>query len=442
MELPNTPAGAVARWAMSNFGADLSVDELQERFAQAFLEMIPPDEIRAFFRKLGTLVPADVESVSGLGTHLTVALGTERGPFTLQVVVAPEEPHLIIGLLVRPAGPAVAKLLRSNEPMSSQDAIEHSLVPWSTSLRGDGAGAVCAVQSAGKTVMRSFGAVATNSVFEIGSITKPVTATLLAIMAARQDLLLEDPIAKYLPSGSAMPPGGEDITFAELATHSSGLPRLPSNLKVKDRSDPYATFTITALFDGLAETPISNRGSVAYSNVGYALLGQILARAANKSFEELLNEQVLEPFDMTDARIGPDHRLGARRVPGHRGGERVPHWTRTAVAPAGGIEASATDVLAFLNAHIKAPPDSGLRATHDRRHEFNDGFIGLAWMIVPTDHGDVLWHNGGTGGFRSFAGFHAASSTAVVALSNAGDGNDLTAAAAAVLGSVVAADHG
>lgn len=119
-------------------------------------------------------------------------------------------------------------------------------------------------------------------------------------------------------------------------------------------------------------------------------------------------------------------------------GKLVPYWTRTAVTPAGGVEATVSDVLAFAMAHSQADPDSPLAATQIRRlPRLNGTYMGLAWIIVETQSGEILWHNGGTGGFSSFLGFHPGSRTSVAVLTNSGDGDGPDVAAASVLGSLV-----
>src|SRR5690242_12137154 len=102
----------------------------------------------------------------------------------------------------------------------------------------------------GRTRVFAYGASGTNrpidanSVFEIGSITKTFTATTLADMVVQGEVKLDDPVSKYLPSSAHVPSrNGREITLADLATQSSGLPRMPSNFAPKDQSNPYADYT-------------------------------------------------------------------------------------------------------------------------------------------------------------------------------------------------------
>src|SRR5262245_32121737 len=84
-----------------------------------------------------------------------------------------------------------------------------------------------------------------NTVFEIGSITKVFTSLLLADMVRRGEVALDDPVSKYLPGNVRMPRrGGREITLQDLATHTSGLPRLPSPFTPKNPANPYADYSV------------------------------------------------------------------------------------------------------------------------------------------------------------------------------------------------------
>src|SRR5208283_4407870 len=115
-----------------------------------------------------------------------------------------------------------------------------------------------------------------DTVFEIGSITKVFTALLLADMAQRGEVALTDPVSKYLPKGVKMPGrNGHAIMLQDLATHTSGLPRLPSNMKPKDFMNPYADYTPELLYQFLSsyELPRDPGSKWEYSNLGAGLLG-------------------------------------------------------------------------------------------------------------------------------------------------------------------------
>lgn len=419
--LLDTPAGTQATLVLSRWGKVLRKREINEHFAPSFLEKISPLKVRGITLSMKVMLPVEIGASEGDDLQLVVELTTKQGPMSLRIKVDADPPHRILGLSIRPPGLTVAEALRDATADRDLDQLlAEKIGTYAESLKGDGVGASCAIYHKGATTVRAFGNVLGDSIFEIGSITKVVTAALLADMVAKGEVRLEGRVAEQLPPDASMPSGGEDITYLELASHTSGLPRLPVNLVPPDMSDPYSTFTIDALLDGLATTSITDRGSDEYSNLGYALLGQLLARIADVPYEDLVRTRIFGPIEMKDSYFEdvPD----TRRVPGHSEGGGVPYWNLAAVSPAGGIRATASDVLRF----------SVARATS------NDRNVSLGWVVEQTPNGEVLWHNGGTGGFLSFTGFHRDSATAIAVLTNTSDGEGPSAVAASVLGSLVA----
>ena len=134
-----------------------------------------------------------------------------------------------------------------------------------------------------------------DTVFEIGSITKVFTALLLADMVLRGVVAWDEPVARLLPASVHVPRFGErQITLLDLATHTSGLPRMPSNFHPADPGDPYADYTVGQLYDFLDDTMLSRTPGTAYeySNLGYGLLGHALARRSGSGFEELVRARI------------------------------------------------------------------------------------------------------------------------------------------------------
>jgi D-alanyl-D-alanine-carboxypeptidase/D-alanyl-D-alanine-endopeptidase len=263
-----------------------------------------------------------------------------------------------------------------------------------------------------------------DSLFEIGSITKAFTGILLAEMASRGEVSLDDSISKLLPPPEG-PGWGDDATLERLATHSSGLPRLPPGLAEHERfdpSDPYAHFGEAELFEALGRTETPTGGTPAYSNFGFMLLAYLLSRAAGTTFGELLEERIFAPLEMSGTAIVLDQEQQRRFVKGHEElGEPVPHWNN-GLPGAGGIRSSASDLASFI-AHNLRPEDGPLggpleeaqrpRAKEDAQHE-----VGLGWQVLNKDGEQYVWHNGGTGGFGSFLGFHPGSGAGIVMLTN------------------------
>ena len=273
-----------------------------------------------------------------------------------------------------------------------------------------------------------------NTVYEIGSITKGLTGILLADMALAGEVSLHDTLDKFLPDAAALPESIRRITLLQLATHSSGLPRLPANLasSVKDPSNPYAHYGRRELETFLrAYAPPPGRTTIepVYSNLGFGLLGWVLSLKAGMPYEALLNARVLEPLGMRDTTItlSADHRR--RLAPGHAHGKAVNNWDLDVLAGAGAVRSTAADMMKLLQALMQAtsrPPSSrigkAIRLALEPRGQLGAARIGLAWITTsPPAGAPFTWHNGGTGGYRSFIGFRQDGGAGIVVLTNGSD---------------------
>jgi D-alanyl-D-alanine-carboxypeptidase/D-alanyl-D-alanine-endopeptidase len=266
------------------------------------------------------------------------------------------------------------------------------------------------------------------SSFEIGSITKVFTATLLADMAQEGLVGLGDPVSLHLPPGVEMPSRGREITLTDLASHRSGLPAVPRSLLlnalITRGRDPYADWDTARLVRAIPYTrprrePEKRFG---YSNYAVGLLGHLLARRACTSYDELVRERICAPLGLSDTGTEIDD---GRLATGHRrNGRETPHWHLAALDGAGGLRSTATDLLGFLRLHADrtdTPLAVAARETQRPRTKFGRGHIGLGWMIFPPSRRlpfDMLVHEGGTGGFRSFAGLAPGERIGVVVLAN------------------------
>jgi serine-type D-Ala-D-Ala carboxypeptidase/endopeptidase len=298
-------------------------------------------------------------------------------------------------------------------------------------------GVVVGVLSEGRTTVIGSGTAgpdgpsppAANTIFEIGSVTKVFTTTLLAVMVEEGLVAFEDPVQRYLPAGVELPIRGRPITIADLATHTAGLPRLPHGFllpSLRHRRNPYAWFTVDDLHDGLPATRLRREPGrrPRYSNLGFGLLGHVLALRAGRSYEQLIRERICRPLELVDTGVSVPPGARGRFAQGHnRRGRPVPHWDLPALAGAGALRSTVADLLAFLRVQLGEGDPALARAaalTHAPRRRRGRAAIGLGWWRLPlrgTDH-ELLFHNGGTGGFRSFAGFVPATHTAVVVLTN------------------------
>jgi len=264
-------------------------------------------------------------------------------------------------------------------------------------------------------------------VFEIGSITKTFTASILSDMLDHGEVRLDDPVAKYLPASVHMPArNGRQITLLDLATQSSGLPRMPSNFTPRDSLNPYADYSVAQMYAFLSHYELTRDIGAAYeySNLGVGLLGHALALRAGTSYEALVRRRVLEPLGMRETAITLTPAMRARLAPGHdEDGTVVPNWDLPTFAGAGALRSTAADMLLYLGANLDStsrPLGHALHVAHAPRHATNDPSlrVGLAWHILSRPVGNLVWHNGGTGGYRTFAGFDQVRRIGVVVLSN------------------------
>jgi CubicO group peptidase (beta-lactamase class C family) len=223
---------------------------------------------------------------------------------------------------------------------------------------------------------------------------------------------------------------GKEIALIDLATHYSGLPRLPANMGREDRANPYADYTVDQMYQFLSgyTLPRDIGAQFEYSNYGVGLLGNALTRRAGMDYEALVRSRIADPLGMTSTRVALTPEMKARFATGYNAEMKAtPYWDLPTFAGAGALRSTANDLMNFLAANIGltksplAPAMATMLAT--KRPAGAPGLtIGLGWMVAtpPAPMHQVVWHNGGTGGFRSFIGFDRERRIGVVVLSNAG----------------------
>ena len=264
-----------------------------------------------------------------------------------------------------------------------------------------------------------------DTLFQIGSITKTFTATLLAEAVENGKLKLDTPVAELLPDFTIPSRGGKPITLAELAMQVSGLPRLPANMRPPNPRDPYAHYDAAKLKDFLAayKLPRDPGASYEYSNLGVGLLGYALAQHAGTSYAALLQTRIFKPLHMASSSATLSEPLGAQWAMGHgMDGQPAAPWHLGVLGGAGAINSTGADMLRYLQAnmgHGDGALQAAIRFAHRPRREIGPNErIGLAWMTRHDKDGNVLWHNGMTGGYASFLGFTADGQRGVVILTN------------------------
>ena len=274
---------------------------------------------------------------------------------------------------------------------------------------------------------------AREALFEIGSISKVFTALLAQVQVDAGGLdwgaTLGDVMADVEFASEAV----AAITLRQLATHTSGLPRLPDNLSLENSLDPYADYALTDLVEFLERfAPEDLDNDYVYSNLGAGLLGVVAADAADASFGDAMQDQVLAPLAMQSSTVGLTGVRDARLVPGFSDGADMPNWSGfDALAGAGAIVSNIDDLLRFARMNFDdAALDGSLAAI---RSAEPDAKTALGWHVDWHDAGDVYWHNGGTGGYASFLAIRPATNEAVVVLSASTEYEAVTALGIALI---------
>lgn len=265
-----------------------------------------------------------------------------------------------------------------------------------------------------------------DTLFEIGSISKVFTALLLADMVEQGEVALNDPIQIYLPEGVTAPVYKDTpIILEHLATHTSGLPSMPYNFNPENFNNPYTDFSPADLYDFFSESrlyqPPGNRYN--YSNLGMGTLGHFMELYSKKDYETLLKERITNELGMPDTVITLSTEQLARLATGHYNRRPVGNWDFDVLAGAGAIRSTARDMLTFLGANMGLQSSRllpAMQATHQPRLEADSASvqIGLGWHIRTADGEQIIWHEGGTGGYYSFAGFNPDQDIGVVVLTN------------------------
>ena len=275
------------------------------------------------------------------------------------------------------------------------------------------------------------GSVNEHTIYEIGSISKVFTAILLAQQVVDGKMKLDDPIKKYLPAEVKVPQKGTaEITLGNLSDHTSGLPRMPNNFTPANPNNPYADYTVKQMLEFISGYELTRDvgAGYEYSNLAQGLLGYILSQNASTTYEDLMVKSIASPLGMKETEITFDETMNKNLAMGHSNRKQVENWDIPTFAGAGAIRSSTSDMLKFLAANMNLKKTSLRKAmdlTHQVRHDKAGKMrVGLGWHIAKGKNGDVLWHNGGTGGYRTFAGFVKETGMGIVVLTNSNKGAD------------------
>lgn len=300
-------------------------------------------------------------------------------------------------------------------------------------LHGDVTGACFAVAVIDKTVSRAYvcadskdvaGRIDAKTAFEIGSVSKPMMAAVLAGLIREGKASLDDPLSAYLPEHSMVPTfEGKPILLRHIVTHTSGLPAIPAGIDYEPQN-PYSKLDEAALLKALSNTSLAQApgAKFEYSNFAAMLLSYAIARRAGSDFETLLTTRVFAPLGMDSSYINrkPD---AVKAAVGHTPDTKVtPAWTfPTDFAGVGGVRSTLDDMVRYVQGQFGGAPeplDADFRLTHAPVANDAKAPIAMHWMLAPLNGRTFLAHEGGTGGFSSFVAFDPEHSFGVVILSD------------------------
>lgn len=270
-----------------------------------------------------------------------------------------------------------------------------------------------------------------NTLYEIGSITKVFTTLLLADMHLRKELDIQNFIGQYLPK-TVKPPvrNGKEITLLNLATHRSGFPRTAFNLDPKNPDNPYTDYSLQQLYafvNGVQlNRDIDSRWQ--YSNIGYTLLGQILSVVGQKSYEDLVQERICGPLQLNSTFFKAPKGQRYTIAQGHTEyGAPAAAWDLLPLAGGGGQRSNVKNMLTFAAANLglinsELQPAMELCHQLQAKKDGNDEYMTMGWTLKNDDGKEILYKDGGTGGYRTFLGIDKINKRAVVVLSNSNNG--------------------
>ncbi|HEY1871953.1 MAG TPA: serine hydrolase [Chitinophagaceae bacterium] len=360
----------------------------------------------------------------------------------LTLLLSLDENDKIVGFLFKPYNDEKAKKndrVLSTNPLSTalDKEVDLAVQPY-MSLEAT-VGLSVGILKNGKTFFYNYGETARgnkqlpdqHTLFEIGSLSKTFTTILLADAVNDGKAKLDDPINRYLPDSIPLLQYEETpITILTLANHSSGLPRMPSNFRSKDPSDPFADYGNNDLFSFYHNfKPLSRPGDkYEYSNLAVGTLGVIIERIDQSNYEKLIEEKICKPLNMNETKEYLTKSDSTRFAWGYNEeGTYNSPWNFKALAGAGAIRSSVSDLLKYANANLgDAPPklNNAILLTHQITLNKGGTKVGLAWHFIKPGNDDLIFHNGETGGYHSYLSINPSKKFAVVILSNCAKGTE------------------
>jgi len=260
------------------------------------------------------------------------------------------------------------------------------------------------------------------SEFRIGPLTQIFTASVLAYMVKEGQVNLNDPISKFVPKSTELPKfKGKEITLGDLATHTSGLPDFPYNLSSR------SSFSVSEMFRFLRNYTLKRAPGkqYEYSNLGYALLANLLSRISKRSTPDIIAQVVLHPLHLSDTRFSLRMDQKKRYVIGYENGHGIPTLSSEKIYSvfigSGGLYSTAKDMLSWLSFNLGKETTSlnTLLPIMQRDYfTFKKFRVGLGWLISPEGR---YFIQGSLFGFTAYMAIVPDSDIGVVLLSNQGD---------------------
>ncbi|EMI23007.1 penicillin-binding protein AmpH [Rhodopirellula maiorica SM1] len=263
------------------------------------------------------------------------------------------------------------------------------------------------------------------TLYEIGSISKVFTGILVADAVKRGEIRLDQPVSELLPTAVTMPSWPDrPITVLDIATHRSGLPRLGDNMPSLHTANPYGDYTSALAYEFLNSHSLSRAPGTQYeySNLAFGLLGHLISRQTNKSYDELLQKRLTKPLGMPDTAVELAPAQKARlATPYDAEKQPTSNWSFADMPGAGGIRSTISDMMRFAKVHLQVPRNeigSAIELAWKKHHvgDDSDNSMGLGWHLMGK--GSTRIHSGQTGGYHSIILVNRDTQSAVVVLAN------------------------
>jgi CubicO group peptidase (beta-lactamase class C family) len=415
---------------VENYNKD-NYNEIFSMFADVMKEALPIEKTIEFLKSLksqtGNITNREFIKYEN-GTYASYKTTFERAVFALNISI--DDNSKINGLLVKPFAEEVNSVnvinnLSIKNGWITKDQSEiifesTKIFPNNTQLSfaiiKDGEVSYYGINKVNDTVLNINNH---KSIFEIGSISKVFTSTLLANFVVDGKIKLNNNINDYLNSPFN---NGTKASFIDLANHTSGLPRLPTNLDLTkvNPENPYKEYNEQELKEYLTNhLDLTNKGEYQYSNLGAGLLGYTLSEIENITYENLLQNKIFHKYNMQNSTAEIDS-LKEKLVKGlNNEGNEIPNWEFSALAGAGSILSTTEDLSKFAIAQFDFS-NKELKLTRKKTFEVNKNMnIGLGWHLLTSKSKNIwYWHNGGTAGYSSSMVIDEKTKNGVIILSN------------------------